>query len=194
MTDPKRDPKKDPEDGLVKKDVDPDQIASLMASCRAGDREALVQLQAQDGTGAVLIDRTLTGLYDLAGSIEQKMIEGIHPQDLLGQEGIRRHVAVLRTELAGPEPSPLECLLVDRIVVAWLEVKRQDGFMAQFQETSFKQGEYYQRRHERAEKRFHQACKSLAQIRRLQGPMVQLNVADKQINVVAPGAGMPKPR
>ena len=192
MTDPKRDPKKDPGDGLAKKDVDPDQIASLMASCRAGDREALAQLQAQDGTGAAFIDRALSNLYDLAGSIEQKMIEGIHPQDLLGQESIRRHVAVLRTELAGPEPSPLERLLVDRIVVAWLEVKRQDGFMAQFQETSFKQGEYYQRRHERAEKRFHQACKSLAQIRRLQGPMVQLNVADKQINMMAPGTGVPK--
>jgi hypothetical protein len=194
MTDPKRDPKKDPGDGLVKKDVDPDQIASWITSCRAGDRNALAQLQSQDGTGAVLIDRALTGLYDLAGSIEQQLIEGIHPQDLLGQESVRRQVAVLRAELVGPEPSPLECLLVDRIIVNWLEVKKMDRFMAQFQETSFKQGEYYQRRHERAEKRFHQACKSLAQIRRLQGPMVQLNVADKQINVVAPGAGMPKPR
>jgi len=181
-----------PGDGLAKKDVDPDQIASLMALCRAGDRNALVQLQSQDGPGTALLDQALSDLYDLAGSIEQKMIEGIHPQDLLGQESIRRHVAVLRTELAGPTPSPLECLLVDRIVCAWLEVKKQDAFMAQFEATSFKQGEYYQRRHERAEKRFFQACKGLAQIRRLQGPAVQLNVADKQINLMAPGAGVPK--
>jgi hypothetical protein len=104
MTDPKRDPEKDPGDGLVKKDVDSDQIASWITSCRAGDRNALAQLQAPDGTGAVLIDRALTGLYDLAGSVEQQMIEGIHPQDLLGQESIRRQVNCMRTELLDRQP------------------------------------------------------------------------------------------
>ena len=194
MTDPKRDPKKDPVpgDGLGKKGVDSDQIASWMVSCREGDQEALAQLQAQDGKGAALLDQALADLYDLAGSVERQLIEGICSQDLLGQEAVRRQVAGLRTDLAGPEPSPLEGLLVDRIVCAWLEVKRQDALMAQVQETSLKQGEYYQRRHERAEKRFHRACKSLAQIRRLQGPAVQLNLADKQINIAGPGAGKMK--
>lgn len=194
MTDPKRDPKKDPVpgDGLGKKTVDSDQIASWMVSCCEGDPEALAQLQAQEGKGAALLDQALSSLYDLAGSVERQLIEKIHPQDPLGQESVRRQVAVLRADLAGPEPSSLEGLLVDRIVVNWLEVKRQDAFMAQFEATSLKQGEYYQRRHERAEKRFHRACKSLAQIRRLQGPAVQLNLADKQINIAGPGAGKMK--
>jgi len=190
MVHPERNPEEEAVPGDPPKDVD--QIASLMASCRAGDREALAQLQSHDGTEAILIDRVLSDLCSLAESVEQQLIEGIYPQDLLGQEGIRRQVASLEEELAGPNPSRLECLLVDRIVVTWLEVRKMDVFMAQFESTNYKQGEYYQRRHERTEKRFLRACKSLAQIRRLQGPAVQLNVAEKQVNVVAPGADAPK--
>jgi hypothetical protein len=187
---PKHNPKKDALPSDLPKDVDLDQISSWIKASQGGDREALAQLKSQDGKAANFIDQVLSDYYDLAESVERQLIKGMHPQDLFGQEAIRRQVASLGEELAGSNPSPLEYLLVDRIICAWLEVGKMDGFMAQFQEASFEQGEYYQRRHERAEKRFHQACKSLAQIRRLQGPMVQLNVADKQINMMTPGTGV----
>jgi hypothetical protein len=45
------------------------------------------------------------------------------------------------------------------------------------------QVELYQRRLDRAQKRFLSAIRTLAQIRKL-GPAVQINVAEQQVNVV----------
>jgi hypothetical protein len=46
------------------------------------------------------------------------------------------------------------------------------------------QVEYYQKFLDRTQKRFLNACKTLAQVRKLMGINVQINTADKQINVV----------
>ena len=46
------------------------------------------------------------------------------------------------------------------------------------------QVEYYQKFLDRTQKRFLNACKTLEQVRKLMGINVQINTADKQINVV----------
>lgn len=101
------------------------------------------------------------------------------------QEGFERKLEDLRKQLAGLEPSVLELLLVERIVLCWVQVNHADmRFVTQQKSLTFEQAEYYMRRQDRALKRFLQACKALAQIRKLLRPNIQLNVAEKQINIL----------
>ena len=51
--------------------------------------------------------------------------------------------------------------------------------------------EFYQRRIDRAQKRFLSAIKALALVRRLQLPAVQVNIGEKQMNIVAQGRQLP---
>lgn len=47
--------------------------------------------------------------------------------------------------------------------------------------------EGHQRRQDHVQRRFLKAVKTLAEVRRLLGPNIQVNIAEKQINVMAPG-------
>jgi hypothetical protein len=90
-------------------------------------------------------------------------------------------------ELAGPDPSPLEALLVERVVLDWFQVLMADTLVAHHQfEGSKKMREEHQRQHDRASKRFLASAKALAQVRRLLGPNIQVNIAEKQLNVFSP--------
>jgi len=50
------------------------------------------------------------------------------------------------------------------------------------------QGDYQQRRMDRAHKRYLSAIKALALVRKLALPVLQVNIARKQVNVAAPVA------
>ena len=45
--------------------------------------------------------------------------------------------------------------------------------------------EFLQRRQDRTQRRLTNACKALAQIRKLLGPNIQINVAEQQVNVTS---------
>jgi len=108
---------------------------------------------------------------------------------LLTQEAQRRKCAALRRELAGESPTPLETLLVDRIVLSGLHLHYAEALYAQHLETfSLKQNEFYQRRLSLAQNRYLSAIRMLAQVRRLQVPAVQVNIAREQLNVAALGS------
>jgi hypothetical protein len=92
-------------------------------------------------------------------------------------------------ELRGPSPSVLERLLVDRIVVCWLALHYAEIVYPQRMATlDRKWAEYYQDWIDRSQKRYLAALKALAQLRRPQLPVVQVNVAEQQVNVGAGGA------
>jgi hypothetical protein len=91
--------------------------------------------------------------------------------------------------LAGANPTPVERLLVERVVACWLQVQDADVRYAQGQkELTFAQGEYYQRRMERAHKRYLSALRTLALVRKLAVPVLQVNIAKKQVNVAGAAA------
>lgn len=103
----------------------------------------------------------------------------------------RRVCAEKRADLEGPNPSPLEKMLVHQVVLCWLHLhffERQYAATLQ-QSMSLQKSEYYQRIIDRAQRRYLGAIKSLAIVRRLQIPVVQVNVAEKQLNVVQTGNG-----
>jgi hypothetical protein len=106
-------------------------------------------------------------------------------KDLASQELLKHQLESMRIEVAGENPSPLERLLAERVVATWLEVQLFSGFYsANLGKLTLGQGDYHQKRLDRAHRRHLSAIRTLAQVRKL-GPAVQINIADKQINTLS---------
>ena len=103
-------------------------------------------------------------------------------KDLASKELLRHQLESMRIEVAGENPSPLERLLAERVVATWLQVQLFEGLYAVgMKNETLSQGDYRQKRLDRAHRRHLSAVRTLAQMRKL-GPAVQINIAEKQIN------------
>jgi hypothetical protein len=121
---------------------------------------------------------------DFATLAERRFIENLtKDKDLASRETMEFQLAAMREEVAGENPSPLERLLAERIVLTWLQIQLFEGLYASsmFKSMTSAQGSYYQKRLDHAHRRHLSAIRTLAQIRKL-GPAVQINIAEKQIN------------
>lgn len=104
-------------------------------------------------------------------------------KNLLVRESVTRKLDQMRAELGGANPSPLEKLLVERIVATWLHLTHLEVVYAGKDSMSLELGGYYQKAISAASKRHLAAVKALAVIRRLALPALQINVARKQVNL-----------
>ena len=121
-------------------------------------------------------------------------------RDILGttQPGAAETLAAqanrLRKRLAGDDPTPLEKLLVNRVIVDQLHALKVEHLLhakLNGAPISLAQGEYHHKQAERAQRRVVRSLKALAEVRRLLRPTVQVNIADQQVNVagdVHPGS------
>jgi hypothetical protein len=129
---------------------------------------------------------------DLAAQAEQSFVRAAAGKNLAFREGLLAKLQALRGELSGPSPTPLERLLVERVVACWLQVQDADIRYAQLGNVPLSQAEYAQRRMDRAHRRFLSAVKALALVRKLALPVLQVNIAQQQVNMagaaVAPDA------
>jgi hypothetical protein len=121
---------------------------------------------------------------ELDRTVEHSISKSLGGEDNLAfREAIKRKRAALREELEGPTPSPTERLLVDRVVACWLQVQEADLRYAQAGNCSFAQADYHLKRQDRAHRRFLSAMKTLATIRKLGLPVLQVNIGENQVNV-----------
>jgi hypothetical protein len=106
-------------------------------------------------------------------------------EDLAAKEAMKRQLACMREEVAGDNPSPLERLLAERVVATWLQVQLFEGMYASamYKSMTLTQADYQQKRVDKAHRRHLSAVKALAQIRKM-GPAVQINIAERQMNLV----------
>ena len=103
-------------------------------------------------------------------------------KDLLAKEMMEHQLESMRSEIAGRDPSPLELLLTERIVATWLQIQLFESLYATNPGNhTINQGNYYQKRLDRAHRNHLSAIRTLAQIRKM-GPAVQINIAEKQVN------------
>ncbi len=159
-------------------DLDGKRFAALLRKSQAGDRKALDELVERYGDRA----RFWRAIGDFARNVEQRILDRCAGDNLLLKEGMVRRLAEMRAELMGPEPSPLERMLAERVVTCWLQVQVAESAVNR-SGISFAQAEYDQKCLDRAHKRHLSAIKALATVRRLQAPAVQVNIAEKQVNV-----------
>lgn len=156
------------------------ELKALILRVRDGDEEAVPRLR-EILRGAPELARKFV---DPAIQAERIIIESFAGGDggLVVREALPRTLEALRVELGGKYPSPLERLLVERIAATWLQLHYFETLYAQnMNEMTILEGEFHQKRIDRAHRRHLSAVKTLAQIRKM-GPAVQINIAEKQIN------------
>jgi hypothetical protein len=155
---------------------------NLMERAQGGDEDAVLDIREMLDGSADLAWHFIKGPGTRAESV---LIDHItKDEDLATKELLRYQLESMRIEVAGENPSPLERLLAERVVATWLEVQLFSGlYGANLGKLTPGQGDYHQKRLDRAHRRHLSAIRTLAQIRKL-GPSVQINIADKQINTI----------
>jgi len=104
---------------------------------------------------------------------------------------LKQELRELAAQFAGSMPSPIESVLAETAATCWFayrlheaqyagSVKSEDGM-------SIAQSEHAQRRMDRAHRRFLSTVKTLAAVRRLAIPALQINVASQQVNQLNAG-------
>jgi hypothetical protein len=77
--------------------------------------------------------------------------------------------------------------LVERVVACWLQVQDAEiRYALNQKEMTFRQAEFHQKRMDATHRRYLAAIKALALVRKLALPALQINLARKQVNVIAP--------
>jgi hypothetical protein len=169
----------------------------VLARAGAGDQAALPRLRA-------LLDET--GLWrqlgDLAAHAELTLIGHVSGTDLALKEMLARKLGALKAELGGPAPSPLERLLVDRVVIGWLTVYHADLEAAGTKDGDPRRANLALKRQTQAELRYATAIKALATVRRLlptaasqtgAGPAARPAETGTQEDEAGPKSRRPKP-
>ncbi len=161
-------------------------VMELATRANAGEARALAEMRAVLEQHPALWD----GLGDLAYQVQRAWIKratGSARSDIT-TEAIERRLSKMRKELLGPSPTKLESLLVSRIVLCWLQVQDADRRYADLlaDDHSFEAGDAYQKRQDRAQRRYLQAITALAKVRKLTAETIQVNIAaagGQQVNV-----------
>ena len=93
----------------------------------------------------------------------------------------------LQRDLAQPGDGELERLLVGQVALSWLKLS-----LTEYEHTHYllhsnepiRRLEFWERRLSAAQRRHLRACETLARVRRLRLPAVQVNIAEQQVNQV----------
>jgi hypothetical protein len=158
-------------------------LGDLIQNAWAGDTTAITELAAGK-VGQVLVN----SLGSPAEWLRQSLVVQASEGNLLVQEAMRRKIDAVRADLEGPNPTVIEQLLAERASLCW--------FMANWHESVFTnagslpehQVELHQLRIDRAHARFLSAVRTLAQVRKLAVPTLQVNIAKNQVNVAGGGS------
>ena len=157
----------------------PTAAASVVRRAANGDESAFVELRE------VLENKQVAEMLgNLSRRIEGQLIENVGRNDPLLREGLPRKLQHMREELAGPNSTPLEMQLVERVVLCWLTVHEIEHRFNQMKDLPLKQAEACQKRIDQAHRRYLSAVKMLATVRKLAIPVIigQLRISQQQIN------------
>jgi hypothetical protein len=155
-------------------------LTKLLDKAQAGDQKALDEIRP-------ILDKAdlWKTIGDLGRRVQQAWLEALTGRGKLAREAFERRADGLRGELLASGDSPLERLLVDRIVLTWLQVAQADNACAAMLNSddgySYRSAAFLQDRQDRANARHLKAIKTLASVRRLLVPAVQVNIAKQQI-------------
>ncbi len=146
-------------------DMDQAYLQDLIDKAQQGDRSVLPELRR-------LLDdnpQNWETIGDLAVHAREAWLNLLAGQNLVLYETTARKQAAMQKELAGPHPTPLERLLVERVAACWLQLYYAEMLYAQSAEREAPPGRLrdLMKRQESAERRYQLSIKRLAQIRKI---------------------------
>ncbi len=161
-------------------------IEDLLDKATRGDRSCLPELRT------LLTDPKQGRLLQVYGSppawLEGKLVKDASGKNLAVEEASTLELARVRKELEGPDPTPAERLLAERAAICWWLVSRYEWIYASSEGLSIKQAEFHQGLIDRVHNRFLSALRTLATVRKLALPALQINLARQQVNVAGGSA------
>ena len=166
-------------------------VGEVLRRASTGDTSVLPELRSFLDDPAVA-----ETLGNLSRRVEDELTRRVAGRDLTLCEGLARRLAIMRDELGGLNPTPLERQLAARITLCWLALHDAELRLARAVEVPAKQTEFWDKRVSQAHRRYLSAVKTLATVRRLAVPVIvgQMNFARSQVNVVpSPALGESRP-
>ena len=144
-----------------------EQLRQLVERAEQGDASVMGELRVALDANPWVWER----FGDLTKQSQAAWLLLIAGRNLLLLESTQRKAERLRAELAGPKPSPVERLLVERIVSCWLQTNYADSAYAQLPKgANPAQHTAALQRQNSAQQRYLQAVKVLATVRKLLRP------------------------
>jgi len=160
-----------------------EEIEGFLVRAHEGDKTVLPALRET----LDMMPELARKFVEPADQVERTMVQNYAGDDLLVKEAMPRTLKLMREELVGSAPSPLERLLVERVVATWFQLQYFECLYAQnMGNLTIPQAEFHQKRIDRAHRRHLSAIRTLAQVRKLIKPgtpqVAHINIAEKQIN------------
>jgi hypothetical protein len=180
----------------------PPELKELLEKASQGDRNVLPELKKAFDEHPELAAQ----FGDLVAHAQESLLALVAGSCLTAREAIARQASALRERLAATATSELEKLLIDRVVISWIEVYHGDVDLAQQllkPPGSSPSTQAAQRRLDRAHARYLSAIRALATTHKLLRPTLSpLELAIKMVPeekdgaaglrpAVAPAAGVP---
>jgi hypothetical protein len=106
------------------------------------------------------------------------------------KERLYKEIFDLAHSIAGPTPNPVEKVLAETAATSWFAFRMHEAQYATGitgDGMTLAQSEHAQQRMDRAHRRFLSTVKTLATVRRLALPNLQINVARQQVNQLNAG-------
>ena len=148
---------------------DPDtlsQLRALLARAEQGDRTTLPELQQALDSNPEIWQH----YGDLALQAEAAWLDLIAGTNLLLHECVQRKLDEMKAGLGNVTGSPLEDLVIERVVACWLQVQYADALAAQVRGGPPVQQSVIAQRQRGSQHRYLLAIKALAVIRKLLRP------------------------
>jgi hypothetical protein len=172
------------------RDRDLERLAELVQRGQQGDLTALPLLrEALEG------DPSLWQEYgDLAAQAQEAWLQLLAGTDYLLAESVRLKVGALRRELGTEGASPLEKLLIERVVACWLQTHYADALYAHAKGPGSTPSvrQELMKRQESSQRRYLAAIKQLALVRKLLRPA--LSPLQFALGTVSEDATVPEAR
>ncbi len=123
---------------------------------------------------------------DLADQAQRQMITKMAAPASM-KMSIQVGLEQMAADLTHPADGALETLIIKQIVGAWLRlsfIEYNYSVLSVDGDATIKRVEYWERRLSAAQRRYLRAIETLARVRRLQLPAVQVNIGNQQVNQV----------
>lgn len=122
---------------------------------------------------------------DLARNVSEVLIQNMKPSEALAA-GVRRGLKELKKDLEYPEAPMLEKLLIEQVLVCWVEFHHTQWRHSQIAQSQSATpiAAYWEKRLSASQRRYLRAIETLARVRKLtsRGP-IQVNIGARQVNL-----------
>jgi hypothetical protein len=161
------------------------ETTELLKRATRGEKGCLPEVRALFGDGEYG-----EALRELNGSsaewLRRSLIEKSCGKNILIQEAIVQKLDSLKASLEGSNLTPIERLLAERTSLCWFIVNRYENAYANAEGWSITHADLQQRKIDKAHARFLSSLLTLARVRKLALPTLQVNIGQNQVNMAEP--------